>query len=195
MASKIEPRILDAAIGLFADSGYHGMTTRDLARKADVTEGSVYRLFTSKDDLFERALDKATKRLLDPAEFLLTIFKQRQKQDFPSAVAVSVRRWYASLTQPSARIMIQASLGKNEKWRQAARAPLEKTVDILAESMERETAKGHRRKFNSHTVAMALILALFQFKATAASSRATKEEIAQAEGILQHWLRGLSALL
>jgi AcrR family transcriptional regulator len=195
MASKIEPKILDAAIALFAAYGYFGVTTRDLARKAGVTEGSIYRLFANKDHLFEKALDKVTGHLLEPADFLLLIFKSRQKQDFPSAVAVSVRRWYSSLTQQSARLMIQAWFCKNDKWQQAARAPVEKIIDILADSLEREISKARRRKLNARTVSRALILALFQFKAASLSPRTTKEEIEQAEGILQHWLLGLAAVL
>ncbi|HLJ30342.1 MAG TPA: helix-turn-helix domain-containing protein [Candidatus Angelobacter sp.] len=195
MASKIEPRILDAAIALFADYGYFGVTTRDLARKAKVTEGSIYRLFGSKDKLFERSLETVIGHMLDPAQFLLMIFENRQKQDFPSAVSAPVRRWYSSLTHQSARLLIQATLCKNEKWRHAAQAPLEKIIDILAGSMERETTKANMRKFNAHTVARALILALFQFKITAPSARSAKEEGDQVEGILQHWIQGLAAVL
>lgn len=195
MASKIEPRILETAIGLFADYGYFGVTTRDLARKADVTEGSIYRIFTSKDKLFEDALSKSVDRVLDSAQFLLTMFKQRKRQDFPSSVAASVRRWYASLTQRSARLMLQASLCKHAKWREMAHAPLEKIIDVLAGSIEREAGKGHRRKPHARTVASALVLALFQLKATSPSPRPSKEENEQAEGILQHWLNGLGAVL
>jgi AcrR family transcriptional regulator len=195
MASKIEPRILDAAIALFADYGYFGVTTRDLARKAKVTEGSIYRLFGSKDKLFESALDTVIGHLLDPAQFLLMIFENRQKQDFSSAVAAPVRRWYSSLTHQSARLLIQACLCKNEKWTRTAHAPMEKIIDILAGSMERETTKTHPRKFNAHTVARALILALFQFKITSPAARSAKEEGEEVEGILQHWLHGLTGVM
>src|SRR5215471_18453453 len=128
MASKIEPRILDAAISLFADYGYFGVTTRDIARKAKVTEGSIYRLFASKDRLFESALEAVIAHLLDPAQFLLMIFENRQKQDFSSAIVTPVRQWYSSLTHQSARLLVHAFLSRNEKWRQAAHAPLEKII-------------------------------------------------------------------
>lgn len=189
MASKIEPRILDAAISLFADYGYFGVTTRNIARKARVTEGSIYRLFSSKDNLFGSALDAVIGHLLDPAQFLLMIFENRHKQEFAEAIAPPIRQWYSSLTRQSARLMIQACLSKNEKWKQAAHAPLEKIISILAGSMERESTKGQARPANAHTVAKALILALFQFKITEAAPRSSREESEQVEGILQHWLR------
>lgn len=195
MASKIEPRILDAAISLFADYGYFGVTTRDVARKAKVTEGSIYRLFSSKDHLFERSLDSVIEHLLDPAQFLLMIFEGRKKLDFSSAIAAPLRRWYSLLTHQSARFLIHACLSKNEKWRQSAYAPLEKIASILAGSMEREIKKGHARKFNAQVVARSLILALFQFKLTASPTMSAKEHNEEMEGILQHWLGGLSGLL
>ena len=195
MASKIEPRILDAAIALFADYGYFGVTTRDIARKARVTEGSIYRLFGSKDKLFESALDTVIGHLLDPAQFLLMIFENRQKQDFSSAIAAPVRRWYSSLTHQSARLLIQACLSKNDKWRQAAYAPLDKIISILAGSMERETSKGEMRKLNANTIARALILALFQFKVASPGAKSPKDEGEQVDGILQHWLHGLIVVM
>ena len=194
MASKIEPRILDASISLFADYGYFGVTTRDIARKARVTEGSIYRLFGSKDHLFESALGAVIGHLLDPAQFLLMIFENRQKQDFSAAIAAPVRHWYASLTHQSARLLIQACLSKNEKWRSAAQAPLEKIIGILAGSMEREATKKETSKLNADAVARSLILALFQFKIMA-PPKSTKEEGEQVEGILQYWLDGLARVL
>lgn len=195
MASKIEPRILDAAISLFADYGYFGVTTRDVARKARVTEGSIYRLFSSKDKLFESALDAVIGHLLEPAQFLLMVFENRQKQDFPTSIAAPVRHWYSSLTPQTARLMVQAALSKNEKWRQTAYAPLEKIINVIAITLEREATKAEMRKLHANTIARALILSLFQFKFTEPAPRSSKEEGEQMDIILQHWLQGLAGML
>src|SRR5215467_467800 len=96
MASKIEARILEKAIELFADFGYYGVTTRDLAKKAKVTEGSIYRLFHTKENLFEVALRSVLARALDPAQFLMMIFDRQGKQDFVSLATEVVRKWYFS---------------------------------------------------------------------------------------------------
>jgi AcrR family transcriptional regulator len=191
MASKIEPRILDAAIVLFADYGYYGVTTRDLARKGKVTEGSIYRIFVTKEKLFDRCLDAVVGRVLDPAQFLLLIFENRKKQEFASAIVGPVRRWYASFSQPAARLMLQASMGQNNHWRQTAYAPLEKTVEILAGSLDREISGPKSEKFNSKIVARSLIVSLFQLKAAAPLPCSPKEEAEQRDGILEHWINGL----
>jgi len=188
MASKIESRILDRAIELFADFGYFGVTTRDLAKKAKVTEGSIYRLFRSKENLFEEALHAAISRSLDPAQFLYMVFEGQGKKDFTSLATVAVRRWYFSLPQPSARLLTQAYFA-DAKWRKIAYGPIDKIIEILTKVMEKEQPKA--KKFSASTAARALIMALMHFKITYASEYSEKEEKAVVEGMVGQWLHGL----
>ena len=48
--------ILAAASQLFARQGYHGTSTREIARLADVSENTIFRHFDRKEDLFWSAL-------------------------------------------------------------------------------------------------------------------------------------------
>lgn len=57
MASKIRERILTHAIRCFATYGYAGTSTKMIAEKANVTEGSLFRLYSSKQKLFNEALE------------------------------------------------------------------------------------------------------------------------------------------
>lgn len=43
--------ILDAALRLFADKGYHGVNTADVAKEAGVAVGTLFRLFQTKEEL------------------------------------------------------------------------------------------------------------------------------------------------
>lgn len=45
-------RILDAALRVFADRGFHGATTRELAKAAGVSEALMFRHFPTKEDLY-----------------------------------------------------------------------------------------------------------------------------------------------
>jgi AcrR family transcriptional regulator len=45
------PRILDAALQAFAEHGYHGTTTRDLARRSGLSVPGVYHYYASKQDI------------------------------------------------------------------------------------------------------------------------------------------------
>jgi len=49
-------RVIDAAISLALDGGYEAVQMRDVAARADVAMGTVYRYFTSKDHLLAAAL-------------------------------------------------------------------------------------------------------------------------------------------
>lgn len=60
IALKRSPRadkILRAAGQLFARQGYYGTTTRDIARLAEVSENTLFRLFDHKERLFWASLD------------------------------------------------------------------------------------------------------------------------------------------
>jgi len=50
-AAARRTQILDAAARLFAEKGYHRTTTRDIADTADVSEGTLYNYFESKEEM------------------------------------------------------------------------------------------------------------------------------------------------
>ena len=49
-------RVIDAAMELGLEGGYEAVQMRDVAARADVAMGTVYRYFTSKDHLLAAAL-------------------------------------------------------------------------------------------------------------------------------------------
>jgi AcrR family transcriptional regulator len=54
--SDVSSRIVRAAVALFSRQGYHGTSTREIARLADVSEVTLYRYFEHKEDVFWAAL-------------------------------------------------------------------------------------------------------------------------------------------
>jgi AcrR family transcriptional regulator len=58
LAMEIRDRILDAAIRVFAETGYRGATTRRIAQLADVNEVTLFRNFGSKEELLQQALQQ-----------------------------------------------------------------------------------------------------------------------------------------
>ena len=51
-------RILDAAIKVFAERGFHTATVAEIARAAGVADGTIYLYFKGKDDLLLRLFDE-----------------------------------------------------------------------------------------------------------------------------------------
>ncbi len=73
--------ILDAAIRVFAEKGFHSSRISDVAKEAGVAEGTIYLYFKNKDDL------------------LLSIFSKRV-----GAFVEDVRRAVASVTTPQEKL-------------------------------------------------------------------------------------------
>lgn len=49
-------KIVDSAFQLFMENGYKQTTTKEIARLAEVNESTVFRIFTSKEDLFHASI-------------------------------------------------------------------------------------------------------------------------------------------
>jgi AcrR family transcriptional regulator len=58
-------RILDAALQAFFEHGYHGTTTRDLARRAGLSVPGVYHYYPSKQDILFDLMNVIIDELLD----------------------------------------------------------------------------------------------------------------------------------
>jgi len=81
-------QILDAAAAVFAEKGFHRATTKEIAKTAGVSEGTIYNYFDSKGDLLIgimtrlaelEHLDEELADALqsDARDFLIAIFRQR----------------------------------------------------------------------------------------------------------------------
>ncbi|MFI0450793.1 TetR/AcrR family transcriptional regulator [Actinomadura sp. 6N118] len=86
-AGETPRRIRSAAIGLFAERGFHGTGIRDIAAQSGVTLSSLYHHFGSKDDLLvaimiasteplRRAAEEACQVLQPPPERLAMLIEQ-----------------------------------------------------------------------------------------------------------------------
>ena len=72
-AANPQTRILQAATALFADVGFSGASTRDIARMALVNDATVYRHFISKKDLFAAVLEAELQELRIRSELLMNV--------------------------------------------------------------------------------------------------------------------------
>jgi AcrR family transcriptional regulator len=81
-------QILDSAAAVFAEKGFHRATTKDIARRAGIAEGTIYNYFDSKDDLLIGMMarlaeldtlgDELTEALQgDVRDFFIAMFRRR----------------------------------------------------------------------------------------------------------------------
>jgi AcrR family transcriptional regulator len=95
LRARRKTQILDGAAQVFERRGFHAATTREIAEAADVSEGSIYNYFDSKEELLVELMNRIgeaqlermdlTRDQLDEAlgqdarHFLRDVFETRQK--------------------------------------------------------------------------------------------------------------------
>ena len=123
-------QILDAAAVVFAEKGFHRATTKEIARTAGVSEGTIYNYFDSKADLLIgimtrlaelENLDQELADALqsDARDFLVTIFRQRmglvqQEDEMIQAILPEIlvnpalrERFYRQFARPTMTLLEQ----------------------------------------------------------------------------------------
>ncbi len=108
MSTKLiirQKEILSVARALLAESGYQGMTTRELARRAGVKEPILYRCFSGKEALVATILKEVRQEQLD--EWL----EIAKNHDPATAVEILVSNYLArpSEASPALRIFMRLS--------------------------------------------------------------------------------------
>jgi AcrR family transcriptional regulator len=63
-------RMIAAAVTLFSRAGFSGVTTKDIAQCANVSEGNIFRYFPTKRDLFVACIDSELGKLSIRADVL-----------------------------------------------------------------------------------------------------------------------------
>ncbi len=54
--ASIERRILEAAEAVFAETGFNGATTAEIARRAGIPKANLHYYFNTKDELYQKVL-------------------------------------------------------------------------------------------------------------------------------------------
>jgi TetR/AcrR family transcriptional regulator, cholesterol catabolism regulator len=78
--------IIDAAARVFAQKGYHGASTKDIARVLGIQQGSLYHYITSKEEALEEVCWQGIGQFLSGAQEILAS-KQSAPKNIEAAVA------------------------------------------------------------------------------------------------------------
>lgn len=179
---KVEPEILKAAIDLFGKYGFYGVTTKDLAKEADVQEGSIYKWFTSKDLLYLKAVTTVVTQVNQEFHrFVVAMLGKSQASD-AKRLQEALRTWYQSISGPAARLLMQVMIS-DAKLSKTVCEPLDQITSVIADSLDRQ--KKASRKFNSQAAARTLVRALLWARVTNGNASAAEQDMSE---ILQQWL-------
>ncbi len=180
MRSKIASRILDAAICSFARTGYYGTSTKEIAIAADVTEGSLFRLFHSKENLFKEALKKVAGTQMTPEQFAELLGREG---DFREVVHAAIRRWYLSLTPEYARLAMHANLSTPNLAREIIYTRVPAFNQALADAIDRHNGRRRGGKL-SKVCAQNFMFGVFYYRLTRAVLNHTGQTMSE-RGYLQ----------
>lgn len=92
--------ILDSAFSLFAASGYHGVSVRQIAKSIGMTTGMLYHYFPSKPELFTALVNVQQKKQIDDfntflkdnpsGQMALLLFIKQERQAMQDLLSIAV---------------------------------------------------------------------------------------------------------
>ncbi len=139
--------ILRAAERLFAEKGFHGATTRDLADAAGVSEALIFKYFPTKERLYADMQayacqhcedERAHWRSLPPSTATLAILVHR----LMSRMAQPPPKEMAQVRETNNRLVLHSLLSCGTFARQMLAILSESVVDTLARNVMAATASG-----------------------------------------------------
>jgi AcrR family transcriptional regulator len=151
-----EARILAAAAGLFARSGFAGVSTRDIAAAAGVNEVTIFRHFPHKRDLYLATLESAFRQVKLSRELLA---KVAEAQDAKSVLTQTFALISAGLTQtPDLLRLVQFSaLELDSAVKLILRRHLGEYVEVVARYLQPWIDNGQLRSSSANALALAVV--------------------------------------
>jgi len=107
----MKERILEEALGLFLEKGYHGASMRLLARRVGIQGSSLYNHYQNKETIFSALLEKAAPQLLGSRlnEMIQQFKDQSPSQSIYSLVMHLTEGWFLENESRLFLLMIRES--------------------------------------------------------------------------------------
>jgi AcrR family transcriptional regulator len=146
--------IIQAACRIFAEKGFRGTTTRELAAAVGVTEPVLYEHFRTKRDLYSAIIsDKATEGLAMLAALRDEYAAKQDDYGFFTALGTNIILWYVH--DPSfVRLLLFSNLEGHE-LKDLFHERSHECFNIVADYIDRRIAAGAMRPVNSKIAARA----------------------------------------
>jgi len=151
-----EEKILNTAAALFAQFGYNGVSTREIASSAEVNEVTIYRHFPRKRDLYLAVLSAELQRVHLRGELLTRLAEAQSGRTALSCTFELIST--ALLQQPQLlRLLGFSILELSEDLDPLLRKHLGQLVEVVARYLEPWIERGEIRAPNAKTLVLTLI--------------------------------------
>jgi AcrR family transcriptional regulator len=154
--SKTRDKILEAAIRLFAEKGFNGTTTKEIAEKAGVNEALIFRYFSTKRDLYGAIIERKIKE--DPKiELPLETFRET-KDDWLIFKSLGTRMFECVEKDPSfLRLLYFSALEGHELSDMFLDTYVQHLRTLLSNYIEERVSEGAFKNISSILAARAFI--------------------------------------
>jgi TetR/AcrR family transcriptional regulator len=154
-SSKV--RLLEAAIELFASSGFEGVSTGDVASRAGYSQAIIHYHFGSKDELWREAMTHLLRDL--DARFPLDVKELSDLQPL-DRLKVVVRRFIALSAHSTAltSILARETLSDGERLKWLVSRHFQKRVDFLDKIVAELMTTGEANRVPSYVATQVILL-------------------------------------
>lgn len=125
--------IIDAGLAAFAENGFAATKLEDVARRAGIVKGTIYRYFDSKEALFEAALKARLTPLIGEIEQLVATFPGSSAE----LLRLVMRAAYGRMFQPDAQALMRIIISEGRRF------------PAITEFYHRETVSKGRRMISA----------------------------------------------
>ena len=145
-------KMLRAATALFAAKGFHGTSTREVAKRARVNEITIYRLFKNKRELYLQVLNNAV-ALVGP-DWLHPLLQADNSEDVFITLALRLEKIF---NPTFLRLLFYAALEQPELLRKCYRPRLANFYEILGKHIQERIDTGMLRNVEPGLMGCSLV--------------------------------------
>jgi AcrR family transcriptional regulator len=155
--TDVPSRITRAAVALFSRQGYHGTSTRDIARLADVSEVTLFRYFEHKEDIFWAALAYSFDTLAPRLNSLEPNARHAAPEIFVPRI-LNILIDTATFSPELVRLIAIALLEVHGKAEDVCRQHLTPLFTVIANYLDRSIEAGHVRNLDPSITTLGIAL-------------------------------------
>jgi AcrR family transcriptional regulator len=135
-------QLLNVALGVFADKGFHATSMNDVAEAAGVTKPVLYQHFDSKRDLYLALLDECGIRLVERLSKATT-----EAADGKSQTERGFQAYFRFVHEDydSFRLLFGSGARRDEEFAEAVRVIVASTAEAIAPLINADIEPAHQR--------------------------------------------------
>jgi AcrR family transcriptional regulator len=138
--------IIDAGLAEFAENGFAATRLEDVARRAGIAKGTIYRYFASKEELFEAALSARLTPFFDDVSGMVDAFPGSSED----LVRAALTRIYKALFEDGLHVLMRIIITEGGRFPAIAelyhRRVISRGQAVLAALVRRGVERGEFRR-------------------------------------------------